>query len=219
MVRRLSRAAGLLALAITGFVLPAAASTVSVQVTPAGITGISGFSGATIETFDSAPTGTFTSPVTLGNTTYSVNSGAASHIDGDFIGQYNNFGVNSLHNCYCDDSFSSLTFTFSQPVNAFGFHWGASDNQWTLSAYDASNTLLESFNLPITNGSNAGDFVGLIDAGIKYAVLSGDAGDYIFVDNVATTGVSTVPLPAGLPMFGTAVLMLGAIAWRRHRLS
>lgn len=206
-------------LAFMALISSAQASTVNTSVPTASITTLGGFAGANIESFDGVTPGTYSSPITLGNTTYSVNTGASFHIDGDYANQYNTTN-DSLHNCYCSDSFGQVKFSFSQPVGAIGFHWGASDSVWTLSAYSASNVLLESFALPVTSSSNSGNFVGLVDAGIKYAFLTGASSDYVLVDDFATTvtgGPSTVPLPAGVPLFGSALLILGVTSWYRRR--
>jgi hypothetical protein len=211
---------GLALIGVAALVLPAQASTISTTVSLGGITGLSGFSGANIDTFDDAASGAFGTPLTRGNNTYSVETSATYHVDNAFIGGFNTNGVNSLHSCdgqNCVGSFSSLTISFGSVVSAIGFHWGASDTTWHLSAYDSGNNLLDGFDLPVTRFSNAGDFVGILAAGIKYAVLTGSIGDYVFVDDVATTGgkVSAVPVPAALPMFGAGMALLGAMARRR----
>ena len=176
----------------------AEASTIYTQTTPAGALAL--FPGRPVVTFDSATPGTYTSYTSDG---VIFTSDTVMYIDSDYIGQYNTFGVNSLHNCYCDNSFSTVDMTFSKPQNGIGFFWGASDDQWTLSAYNSAHTLIESFLLPITGPSNAGDFVGIVDPGIAYAVLAGPSSDYVFVDNV--TGVSN-----GVPEASTwAMLLLG----------
>ena len=66
----------------------------------------------------------------------------------------------------------------------FGFFWGASDDQWTLTAYDASNNVVATALPNITGPSNAGDFIGLTGAGMVRATLTGPSSDYIFVDDV-----------------------------------
>jgi len=197
----------------------ASAGTIYVQTTPAGAQAL--FAPSDTLDFEGVAAGVYSS-LTQGVLTFTSNSGAL-HVDADYAGQYNNFGQRSVHSCYCGDSFGALYFDFSQALEGFGFFWGASDNQWNLSAYDASNTLLESFNLPITYASNAGDFVGIFGHGITHAVLSGPASDYVFVDNV-TFGAQyvgpgadpTVPEPATwaillLGFFGTGAVL------RTHR--
>ena len=194
--------------ALTG---AASASFIYEQTTPAGAAAL--FPGQPVITFDSATPGVY-STYTSDGVTFTSDSGAM-HIDGDYIGNYNTFGVNSLHNCYCDDSFGTLDFAFSAPVGGIGFFWGASDSQWTLSVYDSSDTLIESDALPITGASNAGDFVG-INPGIAFAVLSGPSSDYIFIDNV--TGVSSIPEASTWAMLTLGFACLG-FAGARNRVA
>lgn len=156
------------------------AGVISTQTTPAGALAL--FGAADSLTFDSVAAGTY-STLTQGLLTFTSDTHAL-HVDGAYIGQYNNFGVNSVHSCYCSDSFSQLYFTFSQTVEGFGFFWGASDNEWTLTGYDAANAVVASFALPTTKFSNAGDFVGIFGAGMTHATLAGPSSDYVFVDNV-----------------------------------
>ena len=182
------------------------ASTVSLQTTPAAAAAL--YPGQQVATFDAAASGAYGTYSEAG-VTFTTDSGT-EYIDSAYIGSYNNFGVNSLHNCYCGNSFGTLTMTFASPVTGIGFFWGASDNQWTLSAYNASHSLIESFDLPITHGSNAGDFVGIMDPGIAYAVLSGPSSDYVFVDNVEGTLTGGVPEPAAWAMILLGVGGVGA---------
>jgi hypothetical protein len=160
----------------------AKAGSFQLQTTPAGAAAL--FAPADVLTFDSVAPGIYTS-LTQGLLTFTADGGAGSFfVDGSYIGQYNNFGVNSVHNCYCDTSFGELDFAFSSPVAGFGFFWGASDDQWTLTAYDASNNVVATALPNITGPSNAGDFIGLTGAGMVRATLTGPSSDYIFVDDV-----------------------------------
>ena len=193
--------------ALTG---SASASFLYVQTTPAGAAAL--FPGQPVITFDSATPGVY-STYTSNGVTFTSDSGAM-YIDSDFAGGYNTFG-NSLHNCYCDNSFGTLNMAFDEPVSGVGFFWGASDDQWTLSVYNASDTLIKSDLLPITYGSNAGDFVGIMDPGIALAVLSGPSGDYVFVDNV--TGVSAIPETSTWAMLMVGFAGLGFAGYRRTK--
>lgn len=190
----------------------AQAGSIITQTTPAGALAL--FGAADSLTFDSVAAGTY-STLTQGLLTFTSDTGAL-HVDGAYMNQYNNFGVNSVHSCYCGDSFSELYFTFSTAIEGFGFFWGASDNQWTLTAYNAADAVVESFDLPITHQSNAGDFVGIFGTGITHATLKGPSSDYVFVDNVTFGetyvgpggGGGAVPEPAAWALM---ILGFGAV--------
>jgi len=196
----------------------AAASTIYVQTTPLGATQIPGLVGSTVIDFESPAAGTYTT-LTLSGVTFTPDAGNLMWVDGAYIGQYNNFGAQSLHNNYDPQSFNTLTINFNGITSGFGFFWGASDSQWVLTAYDASSNPIESFALPITRSSNAGDFVGLLDPGIAWATLAGTGTDYVFIDNLEfnPTGTST-PEPGSLLLLGSAVLGLGGVIRRKVRL-
>ena len=168
--------------------------------------------GGTVETFDAAPSGTHSS-ITLGNVTYSVEPGALLTIGTDFIGSFNTTGIQSLYNTYASYAFGELTMSFSSPVNAFGFNWGAADTTWTLTAYDSGSSILGTFALPATGGSNAGEFYGLggFSSAISYATIIGDRTDYVFVDNLITA----VPEPETYAMLLAGLGLLGFMARRR----
>jgi hypothetical protein len=137
-------------------------------------------------------------------------------VDGAYIGQYNTFGTQSLHNNYDPQSFNTLTINFNGTTTGFGFFWGASDSQWTLTAYDSSHNPIESFLLPITHASNAGDFVGLLDPGIASATLAGTGSDYIFVDNFEFNGTSsTTPEPGSLLLLGSGLVCVASVFRRK----
>ena len=56
----------------------------------------------------------------------------------------------------------SLKFVFTNPVSAFGFNLGNNLNFWDLKAYDSSNTLLETYNLPkLLTTDNNGEYFGI----------------------------------------------------------
>lgn len=174
----------------------------------ATISGTNGFgvpviSGAsTTITFDDRPNASFSS-LTVANVTFS-GIGGNLRTDNSYPNQYNGRGARYLDNNA--GSTPTIRFDFATPVAAFAFNWGASDVSWVLRAYDSSNNLIESFNLPLTNNSNAGNYYGLSNPGMKYATLSGAGGDYVFVDNFT---YSQIPEPSAVLMgiLGTTLFL------------
>lgn len=173
--------------------------------------------GATVEDFEAGPTGNFVSQSFSGFTVSAVNYTdtpfATFSVDSDFTGGYNTRGLYHITNHGTE--FQSLRFDFSAPTAAFGFLFGASDSSWTLSAYDAGNTLLDTTSIPAVFSSNAGDFFGLKGlTNASYATLvqnfdgiySSGGVDYVFVDNFA---VAAVPEPETYAMFLAGLGLLG----------
>lgn len=199
-----------IALFTVGF---AEASTIYVQTTPFGATMIPGLVGSTVIDFESPAAGTYTT-LTLSGVTFTPDTGNLMWVDSAYMGVYNTFGTQSLHNNYNPQSFNVLTMQFTGTTTGFGFFWGASDTQWTLTAFDSSHNPIESFLLPITHGSNAGDFVGLLDPGIASATLAGTGSDYIFVDNFEFNSGSSTPEPGSLLLFGSGIVGI-AVVFRR----
>lgn len=189
------------------------------QAIAAPIHGTSGFAAPTVAaqtgvaTFDTAALGTFASVVS-GDVTVS-GIGGNLRVSDTYAGAYNGRGTAYLDND--QGRTSGFRFDFTDVVGAFAFNWGASDVSWTLSAFDATGHLLESVLAPITNGSNAGDFFGLSDAGIKYATLvssNARSQDWVFVDNVSFAAAA-VPEPASIALVGLG--LAGVVGLRRRR--
>jgi hypothetical protein len=174
--------------------------------------------GSTVITFESVNPQSFTS-LTIGGVQFSVPAGQLGFISGAYGGNYNTTGQ-SLQNTYDPQAFTSLTITFPGTVNAFGFNWGASDSQWTLTALDTGNHVLDSHVLPVTYGSNAGDFVGLSAPGIAKVTLTLPAPntDYVFIDNLHFAGahIRALPEPASLALFAAGLVGVLGTARRRR---
>ncbi|WP_449244725.1 PEP-CTERM sorting domain-containing protein [Desulfobacca acetoxidans] len=134
--------------------------------------------------------------------------------DSTYSGQYNMTGQYLDNGTYSDEGFSSLKIGFGGGTSAFGFHWGASDYQWALTAYDASDTAIESYNLPITYTSNAGEFYGIAASNIAYALLTNVSGtyDWVMIDDLHIAA-SAVPVPGALWLLGTG--LVGLLGLRR----
>jgi hypothetical protein len=145
--------------------------------------GDAALAGATTETFGSVAQGSYAN-LPLGGVTLTGND--TLYVESTYAGDYNSTG-NYLANRL--DGFNSLTFSFVSPVTAFGFNWGASNESWILSAYDASDALIASYSVPESQYSNAGDFYGIAASGIARGVLTQtsfnfDPVDYVLIDNL-----------------------------------
>jgi hypothetical protein len=167
--------------------------------------------GSEVIGFDTTASGNYTA-LTIGNLTISTNTQDAFTVGTDYNGDYNTSGGKSVYNDF-DLKPTSFRFDFLAPVSAFAFNWGAADNTWTLSAYNSANVLLESISVFGTFASNAGEYFGIAQAAISYAIITDTFnnitdGDYVFIDNFTTTassnngGNTDVPEPATLALLG-----------------
>jgi PEP-CTERM motif len=176
-------------------------------------------------TFESVTPGEYTT-LTVGPVTFTPAAGTDEFVNSNYAGQYNTTGQ-SLQNTYAATAFSTITFSFSSPVAAFAFNYGAADTIWDLSGYDGS-TLLGTVMLTPTHGGNAGTYYGLQSSGadITSAVLTVDLPllsttlpDYIFIDNFTYSAVTAVPEPATWSMMMIGIAGLGSILRLRARRS
>lgn len=192
------------------------AATFAVQTTPGQVAAVTGLSGGSTVSFDDLATGQHGS-ISSGGVTITSSSGSL-YVSSDYAGAYNTFGQSLTNNGYMIGDF---TFDFATPVNGFGFFFGASDDPWTLRAYDSANNLLETLLISPVNGSNAGDFFGILANGVTRATLTGPGSDHVFLDNFTTGGagpISAVPEPATWAMMIAGFGLAGAaIRGRRRR--
>lgn len=176
--------------------------------------------GGTVVDFTAETTGTYTS-LTVGDVTFSSGSADTFVITDSLGGSYNTTGRN-LQNLQVNGSTSVLNFVFASTVSAFGFNFGASNEDWSLEALDSSNSVLESYILPQTWFSNAGDYFGIVASGIASVRLTqlthvNDAGtDWILLDNFTYVAKNT-DLPEPSVFFLFALGFLGLILKRSRQ--
>lgn len=184
----------------------ASASTISSPADPA-------LAGATVVDFEDRTHGTFTSD-TVGGVTLTALSGYLT---------YTNYTSGGIYGPTSGTELSTIGSTgfridFAQVVSAFGMIWGAPNVGWTISAYDSSNNLLDSYVGP--SGPDWNYYVGLAAEGIAYATLTAASYDWVKIDNLAYvsgTTVSPVPVPAAGLMLVGALGALGALRRRSKR--
>ena len=168
--------------------------------------GDASLSGGNVIDFEDQTLGTYTS-LTIDDVTFSADDNNL-RLD-DTYQQYNQTGIYLDNGTYAGNGFSSLSINFDGGTSAFGFNWGMAESfaSWELTAYDASDTLIESYVLPSTGASSAGEFYGIAASGISYATLSWSGSyDWIGIDNF--TYQAAVPEPATLGLLTLGLLGL-----------
>lgn len=171
--------------------------------------------GANSIDFESTAMGTYSS-ITVSDVTFSADDNHL-RIDNTYQ-QYNQSGVYLDNGTYGNNGFNSMTMDFAYDVDAFGFTWGMAEGwaSWVLTAYDATNNVLESYNLPSTQASSAGEFYGIAVDNIASATLVWTGNyDWIAVDNFTYTAGASVPEPGTLALFSLG--LAGVAAARKKR--
>ncbi len=173
----------------------------------------SAIAGSTLIDFESQAPGSFTS-LAIGGVTFST-GGAFGEITSNYTPGYNATGLNIQNRT---TGFQTLTFSFASPTSGFAFNFGASNEDWLLSAYDSSSALLETYLLPQTWWNNNGEYFGISNTAISSATLRqlthsvDPQADHILLDNFAYVSGGTthpVPEPLSVALFGLGILGAG----------
>lgn len=140
-----------------------------------------------------------------------VNPTLEEHDDAPYCSQ-----ASSPHSCVKGGGLNSIngfTFTFDDPVNAFGFLAGAAGTDFSFSLSLDGTSIANTLTL---NGSAKFGFFGLISDDPFTSVLVTGNGNFVAFDDVTYGAApSPVPVPASLPLFAAGLAGLGEIARRR----
>jgi hypothetical protein len=184
--------------------------------------------GATVDGFDSVPTGTLNVPyVTLlasysgAAAIYSATSSTGARPAGDNSANFLVINPQSPAN--------PLVIAFTDPLNTFGYYWGSIDAYNVPVTVTYSNNTTQSFlpsSLAPANGDQSAPFtngyITFSSPGLSVVSLTlGSTGVAFELDNVfgvlAGNAGGTTPLPAALPLFATGLGALGLMGMRKKR--
>ena len=122
-----------------------------------------------------------------------------------------------------NDRTQEVTFTFSTPVDAFGFNLGGTDSPWHLVAYSAANDIVGERTIAPFGNSNNGEWFGIASSGItaarlyntEFDVLNNTGiTDYVVLDNF--TYATPVPEPSTCILTGLGLVGLSLSARKRR---
>lgn len=208
-------------------------ATTAASATTIGLTSSAGF-GPVVSTYDLTQLGTDGTVLTGAQTvtgspsnavTVSSSAGTFNRVD-EGGSWFSNFATGAALVSTNTEANSDLTFSLTHPVQEFGVQiaaatWG--DFTATETLYNKAGTEIGSYSEPGTSallGDNSAIFIG-------FASSAGDIAKATFTIASAVTGgtndfavggvVSAVPLPAGLPLFASALVGLAAVARRKAK--
>lgn len=147
------------------------------------------------------------------NITWSSNNSSVYGYNGGYGFGGNGYWTNNLIMVGSNSPTDEMTFTFANPVAAFGGFFNFAPgfgSPATISAYDATDTLLDTFVLTFTTngGNDQGEFHGFRESTANISSFK-MAGEYIgganfVVGNAAEA--AAVPEPESLTLFGLGLL-------------
>lgn len=119
-----------------------------------------------------------------------------------------------LSNQTSGGSGTGFTVDFASSVSAFGFGAAAMNSALSVSAFDSSDNLIETFNF---SGSCCGfQFGGISAAGISSLLVS--TSDYIAFDNfMYVSGTAEIPEPTALALLALGLAGIGASRKKQKR--
>ncbi len=209
----------LLALSLSSIAsLPASAATLNIGSTP-GTYDISSFGTLSSVSVDDYLSGTLAaeSSVVFSFTVSSTgaNNGNKGVSGGGDYAFYEKNGIVSSDWVAGYNSYSGGTNAYENPGKS-GSSWGGYNDASNNNSWNDLFLMVSYANLAPDGKSGTVTIENLSDATVSYWAnfVSTDAG---FLGQTITATVSPVPLPAALPMFGAALLGLGALRMRRKR--
>lgn len=152
----------------------------------------------------------------LGETTYS-STGFTNH---NLIADH---GLNNTYCAGCNGSFNlgfaSTSVGTSDGVYGVGFDYNNGSNPTYTAFVTFGDGSTENYALPTTSNSFFGITSDLLIASMHLGLINGgvSTSGYFYMDNLTIGSVSAVPLPAGLPLYGAGIALLGLVGWHRKR--
>jgi len=181
--------------------------------------------GSEVETFDNLSTGNLSGTTSLdgiGGASLTVNNGVSAITNGSTTGvnaaPFPKSGIDTT-NYLSVTGGSSVTITLARTANYLGLLWGSVDlyNEIDFVDQKGNVTKFDGADFAVNNGNQGADgtfYANFVSTIPFLKIILTSSSNSFEVDNVA---VSNVPLPAALPLFGAALLGMGAFARKRRQ--
>lgn len=181
-------------------------ASLAVEATPITSAGDSALTGGTVITFSEQAHGSAAS-FTFGDVTFSATGSNSLRLENNpCVGSCIPNTGDTLANQTSGISGASFTVDFASTISAFGFGAAAQNSSLSVSAFDLSNSLIESFDF--SGSCCAFEFGGIAAAGISSLLIS--TTDYMAFDNFTYVAESSsVPEPAMFALMGLGLVGIG----------